>query len=737
MSVVNPTLVNNEVARAYGLLGGGKPADAENAVRALIQTEPEAAIAYVLLGHLLRLRGELAQAASALETARRLDASIAQGHAELGLVYAEAGHAARARPLIAQALELAPRDANMHWIAGQAAALDGKASIAEQAFAQAERLMPGIGAHRYSLGIAALRVDRYVAARIHLSAASRRDPKSAAAWANLGATLAALGNLEDAIQAMTRARALRPADAQLASLLARVAVQAPTVSPEAKVTACRDAAALDPTNDDVAMLLVSALAQAYRYAEAKDVARAVVERDPRHLLAHWLSFQLPSRVAFDTEEERDAYPAQWRDGMATFMTRANERGAAAAWAEAVLDSVSNYYLTYRPEPLVDEHRANARATRLLVEALGLAAHERAVAPVTRTRRRVGIVSPHLHAHSVSKVFLPMVAALPRDAFEIVAFYPSSRPDAVTAQWRERADVFVDGDLPLAEWAARIAASDLDVLVYLDIGMHPIMNALTALRLAPVQAAAWGHPVTSGSTAIDYFLSADAMEPSDADTHYVERLVRLPRLGTTFAAPQVAVSPFRDRETIELACVQNAAKLAPRYDALWARILAQCPNTRLSVYCGLPAFVADGLRERLTRALAAAGVDPQRLTVHPLLAPDAFDAALGDVDVLLDSMDFSGGITGFECLARELPIVTLPGPCMRGRQTAAMLRQAGADDLVARDEDDYVAIAVRLCNDAQARRAAVERIAGGKAALFDDAGVAEAFARFLEQAQPPA
>lgn len=730
------SVVNHEISLAHGLFTEGKPAEAEAACRDLIRREPQAALAHALLGHLLRQRGELTEAIDALETARRLDASIAQAHAELGLIHAEAGDIARAAPLVVRAVELAPRDANMHWIAGQVAALAGRAEAAEKAFGSAERLAPGIGEHRYALGVAALRAGRNTAALVHLTTAVRRNPGSVGAWANFGAVLGVLGKMEESLRALAQARKLAPRDAQIASMFAHALLTA-NVDAEVKIAAYREAVALNSADDEVAMGFASALSQGYRYADAKAVARTVFARNPQHLLALWLSFQLPSRMSFDTEAERDAHLVQWRDGIARFTDLAQTPATAAPWAERVLDSISNYYLTYRPEPLVAEHRANARAVRLLVEALDLAAHERAVAPVTRARRRIGIVSAHMHAHSVSKVFLPMIAALPRDAFELVAFYPSPRPDAVTAQWRARADAFVDGELPLAEWTARIAASDLDVLVHLDIGMHPIMNALTALRLAPVQVALWGHPATTGSAAIDYFVSADAMEPDDADAHYVEHLVRLPHLGTVFATPDVSASPFRDRATVEIACVQNAAKLAPRYDALWARILAACPNTRLSVYCGLPVFVADGLRERLARALAAAGVDPQRLTVHPLLAPDAFDGVLRDVDVLLDSMDFSGGITGFECLARELPIVTLPGPCMRGRQTAAMLRQVGADALVARDEDDYVAIAVRLCSDAGARRAVVERIAAGKAALFDDTGVADAFARFLGQVQPPA
>ena len=726
--------IHQEITHAHGLLAAGKPAEAEAACLDLVRRYPRAAYGYVLLGHLQRLRGAYALARESLEKARKLDASIPQAHAELGLVLAESGDAARGAPFIQRSLELAPNDANMHWIAGQAAAHAGKVDAAEKAFAQAERLAPGIGEHRYRLGLAALEAGKPGVAFLHFSAMTRRRPDMAGAWTNLGLALFKMENVEESIAAFDRARKLRPNDAMIAAFYADAMLRA-GADLDGTVEAYRTAYALDSASEAVAVGYASALSQTVRYEEAKRVAHGVLERNPEHLLMRWLSFQQPLRMSFDNLAERDAHLDQWRGGMARFMLSLEKPGTAEAWAETVLDSISSYYLTYRGEPLVEEHRANAQALRRLVEANGLATGERAAVPITRMRRRIGIVSPHLYTHSVHKVFGPMTLALPRDAFELVVFHPSRQSDAVTDQWRERADAFHDGDLRLAEWVERIVAADLDVLVYLDIGMHPVTNALTALRLAPVQVALWGHPVTTGSASVDHFVSAQAIEPPDAASHYVENLVLLPNLGTNFATPDVTASPFRDRETVELACVQNAAKIQPQHDECWARILAQAPNARLSVYCGAPPHVADGLRTRLARALEAAGVDPARLTVREQVSPAEFDAALGGVDGLLDTFDFSGGITGFECLARDLPIVALPGICMRGRQTAAMLRHVGVDELVARDADDYVALAVRLASDAAWRRALVAKIAAGKSRLFDDITVNAAFATFLAGVQP--
>ena len=69
-------------------------------------------------------------------------------------------------------------------------------------------------------------------------------------------------------------------------------------------------------------------------------------------------------------------------------------------------------------------------------------------------------------------------------------------------------------------------------------MHPDIVSFAALRLAPVQCMAWGHPTTSGSTQMDWYLSCEAMEPAGAQAQYDERLALLPGLGTRYEAPRL-------------------------------------------------------------------------------------------------------------------------------------------------------------------------------------------------------
>jgi CRISPR-associated protein Csy1 len=73
------------------------------------------------------------------------------------------------------------------------------------------------------------------------------------------------------------------------------------------------------------------------------------------------------------------------------------------------------------------------------------------------------------------------------------------------------------------------------------------------------------------------------------------------------------------------------------------------------------------------------------------------------DVMLDSLHWSGGNTSIDAIAAGLPIVTLPGALMRGRQSAAMLEAMGLSELVAADRDAYVTKALALGGDPGQRK----------------------------------
>ena len=267
-------------------------------------------------------------------------------------------------------------------------------------------------------------------------------------------------------------------------------------------------------------------------------------------------------------------------------------------------------------------------------------------------------------------------------------------------------------------------------------MTPMSYLLAALKLAPVQCAGWGHPVTTGSDAIDCYFTCAAMEPPDASAHYVERLVPLPGLGVDYSMPSSETPAPRGEiapDATLYACPQSLFKIHPQMDELFADIAARDPDAVLVFFEAMGAAVTAQFARRVESALARRGVAPQgRLRFLPRTSGSRFRAVLAACDVVLDTVRWSGGNTSLDALAAGTPVVTLPGRFMRARQTTAMLRMAGLDELVAVTKDDYVRLVLKLAGDRGHRARLREAIAERRGRLFDNKEPVTAFAESLLQ-----
>jgi CRISPR-associated protein Csy1 len=145
----------------------------------------------------------------------------------------------------------------------------------------------------------------------------------------------------------------------------------------------------------------------------------------------------------------------------------------------------------------------------------------------------------------------------------------------------------------------------------------------------------------------------------------------------------------------------------------------------------------GMTQRFIARLSAAfdqqGLSPQgRVKLLPFMTHDDFKRVNILCDVMLDTLHWSGGNTSLDALAVGLPIVTLPGEFMRGRQTMAMLSLLDADELIASSTDDYLAIARRVATDKNYREQVSRKILAGANRLFNDPTPTRALGEILQR-----
>jgi predicted O-linked N-acetylglucosamine transferase (SPINDLY family) len=346
------------------------------------------------------------------------------------------------------------------------------------------------------------------------------------------------------------------------------------------------------------------------------------------------------------------------------------------------------------------------------------------------------LSRFLRDHTIGHLGRGVIAHLSRKKFLVHLFALGRADDPIVDFLRRHADRFQNLPLDVAGAARAVAGDRLDVLCYLDLGMDPVAQGLAHLRLAPVQCATWGHPVTTGLPTIDYFISSALLEDADAQQHYTETLVRLETLGLYLYRPELA-GPAPSRADFGLpgdkhlyACLQSLPKLHPDFDLLAGRILRRDPQAELVLLSG-PS--AEG--ERLLRQRFAASIPDvqQRVRFVPRQTAAGFFRLTACMDVLLDPPSFSGGKTSYEALALGRPVVTLPSPYLRGRITYGMYRAMGVYDCLAGTPAEYVEMALRLGTDADYRRAVGDKIRSAAGRLFEDLAAVRAWEEFLVRA----
>ena len=630
-------------------------------------------------------------------------------------------------------LALSPGDARAANDLGIAYADAGEAAQSLAAFKRATTVDPGYARGWNNYGNALRAAGRPDAAAEAFAHAVAAEAGYALAWANLGAVRRELGDDANAETALLRALALNPALRAAIYTLAGLRRDQGRIDVAAGLY--REAAALDPRDANAPLLQGGALAERDDLAGAASAFDMALARDAGLLRAAFARhLTLPMVVA--------GAPAiaEARKRFSTGLDALHDelpRRVAALGSDRAVDELrwSNFLLAYQGE---DDRALQMRfgaLVRSVIAARAPAWLERPAARVVaHDRIRVGFLSAFFRDGTMGRYFERWITDLPRERFAVHVYHQQPSIDPLAKRLAARADGFRH----CPRWrpsqiAARIRNDALDVLVFPELGMDHTTFAVASLALAPIQCAAWGHPVTTGLATIDAFLTCAAMEPPDAEAHYTEKLVRLPGIGTRYAKPLVPRDAVRARFGLPEAaplflCPQSLFKIHPDDDLRIGRALAAAPDSRLVLFEGRHPALTAKLVARL-RAVAGSDLDA-RLHVLPQCAHDDYLRINACCDAMLDTSRWSGGNTALDALACGLPIVALPGRFMRGRQSMAMLEQAGMPELIARDDEDYVRIAARLATDREWRDMLAARIRRGSERLFDDSAPIAALAAAL-------
>ena len=310
-------------------------------------------------------------------------------------------------------------------------------------------------------------------------------------------------------------------------------------------------------------------------------------------------------------------------------------------------------------------------------------------------------------HSVYRCLRGFIDRLARD-HELTLFHLGPRGPAVDETSFE-GRVHHYGLAPSAVDFSPFTPNEFALALFPDIGMTTESIVLANLRIAPIQVCAYGHPVSTHGSQIDYWLGGRAVEGVEhSQANYSERLVLIPGAGVAPLRPNyapVGVEPPTDR--IVIGCSWAGFKTnAPLVDLL---VTVAARASRPVQFRMLPAVAwqSSGLvpfRRALARRLGA-----EHVIVDDQLPYADYMQVLEGCHFCLDSWPFGGYATVTDGLWLHKPVLSIEGHKFYNRAGAHLLRSVGLDELVVHSTDAFVDTAVRLVDDSAWRESLAARL----------------------------
>ncbi len=719
------------LAQALALHEQGRIAEAEPLYAAILAARPDHFDALQMMALVKLAKGEPAEAlrlTAAAMGSRKPSPQLLLNH---GNILCALNRHMEALDSFEQAIKQKSRFAEAHNNRGHVLGVLGRHEEAADSFRKSVAIAPAFAEAHYNLGSTLRILGRYEDALKALDRALTLNPKHFQAHNNRGAVLEAMQRNEDALAAYDRSLALQPryTDARLnrdrvLCTLGRFddAIASHGMDADGHYQRGRTLIELNK-NDEAAAEFAQALSLQPDHAEARFAACFA---------------ELPILYADEAEitRRRAAYEQKLRALAADI--DANRVGGNLM--EAII-ARQPFLLAYQGQNDCELQKIYGRMIHTIVQRQYPAA---ALPPLPAAGEpiRVGIVSSFFFLHSNWKIPIKgWISQLDKSRFKIFGYHTGTRRDAETDAAAAMCERFVHRSQKADGWRQDILADAPHVLIYPGLMMDNVSLSLAAQRLAPVQMTSWGHPDTSGLPTLDYYLGSDLMEPADADAHYTEKLVRLPGLSIYYEpvateAETLTRAQYGLRDDAAVFwCGQSVYKYLPQYDHVFAEIAARAGNCQFVFikHNGGPPVNAL-FQARLERAFAAKGLKAADHCVFiGRLSQSAFVAAMGLCDAFLDSIGWSGCNSALESLPNDLPIVTTPGPLMRGRHSAAILQMMGLGDLVARDIPAYIELAAELAKNNDARGDFRRRVAENKHKVYRDRAPITALEELIERA----
>ena len=316
--------------------------------------------------------------------------------------------------------------------------------------------------------------------------------------------------------------------------------------------------------------------------------------------------------------------------------------------------------------------------------------------------RIGVISEFFTDHTIGKLYKDLIFSLDKNKFETFIFHSQkTNSGEIFNEFKKKEEegILINELLPikLLEKINIIKKFKLHVIFYPDIGLSIEFYYLALIRLARYQITTFGHPETTGSRSIDYYLISKNCVNENTQKHYSEKLLLMNYFPMIYPKPIIKKKLSNNdlKKKNIYSCPQTLFKIHPDFDQIIFDILEM--DKKAIVY-----LIKDRnkvwYKKLIKRFSNNKKYDPTKIIFLDPLSYEDYLLHLGKASVLLDPVYYGAGNSFFESLLFGTPTITLPTDHIKSRLVLGAYKQMEiVDPPIAKNFKNYVDLAVNYAN----------------------------------------
>ena len=304
---------------------------------------------------------------------------------------------------------------------------------------------------------------------------------------------------------------------------------------------------------------------------------------------------------------------------------------------------------------------------------------------------LGILSADLkNGHSITFFLKTILSNYNKDEIEIYLFSNQINVNAISKEISDLVFKTIDiSKLSNLNALNKIREENLDIII--DVMGYTSRNRIGLFknRVAKKQVLWMGYCNTTGLKNMDYIIADPNLIYKDEKNYYAEQVLYLPEIWNTHCGfdfeRKENPPPLLKNNYITFGSFNNPAKINKNVIFCWSKILKEIENSKLIIKCSNDKKKLDRIESLMEK--------------NGVLDSVIFHKRFEDKkDIALDTFPYNGVTTSFEAIWMGVPVITMAGYNFNSRCGESINKNLNMEQLIAKNEDDYVSKAVSLYTD---------------------------------------